>query len=142
MLLRPPPPTDLRPFVAMDWRLRGISLWRRSAREDGITLWRLFTSLTPSALMRRCGGIARAVQGPPSSGGDRVFQRSTVKFKVVLLPLPDLSRRWPCAWLMKRTSADSLLESPPAAATRVAQRGTLSALYIVHCTLYTVHCTL
>jgi hypothetical protein len=73
MLLRPPPPTDLRPFVAMDWRLRGISLWRRSAREDGITLWRLFTSLTPSALMRRCGGIARAVQGPPSSGGDRVF---------------------------------------------------------------------
>jgi hypothetical protein len=94
MLLRPPPPTDLRPFVAMDWRLRGISLWRRSAREDGITLWRLFTSLTPSALMRRCGGIARAVQGPPSSGGGRVFQRSTVKFKVVLLPLPDLSRRW------------------------------------------------
>jgi hypothetical protein len=66
MLLRPPPPTDLRPFVAMDWRLRGISLWRRSAREDGITLWRLFTSLTPSALMRRCGGIARAVQVLPA----------------------------------------------------------------------------
>ena len=75
MLLRPPPPTDLRLFVAMDWRLRGISLWRRSAREDGITLMRLFTSLTPSALMRRCGGIARAVRvGPPSSGGDTLFR--------------------------------------------------------------------
>ena len=56
MECRPPPPIDLRPALfrrgAMDARLLGISLARRSARL-GAMLMRLLISLSPSVLTRR-----------------------------------------------------------------------------------------